>query len=204
MGASSADATEAERGKSVLIRNHPTERMESRGSLVMLAPAHSDFFLDPTNAVRKSNALFYYQSMKGDFVANVVVQPDFKTTYDAGGLLVMDSSRRWIKLAFELTDLGYPSVVSVVTSGSSDDCNGERVEGARAVHLQIVRNGQQWALHYAHGGRRWKMVRYFRLKMKDEVKVGIEVQSPLGEGCRAVFRQLRMSPGKVKDLRQGR
>jgi regulation of enolase protein 1 (concanavalin A-like superfamily) len=204
MGASSADATEHERDKSVPDRNHPTELMDSRGSLVMLAPARSDFFLDPTNAVRKSNAPFYYQSMKGDFVAKVVVRPDFKTAYDAGGLLVMDSTKRWIKLAFELTDLGYPSVVSVVTSGSSDDCNGERVQGTRAVHLQIVRNGQQWALHYSRGGRRWKMVRTFRLKMKDEVRVGIEVQSPLGQGCRAVFRQLSVAPGSVKDLRQGR
>jgi uncharacterized protein len=185
-------------------RTQLSEITDNKATWRIVAPAGTDFFLDPTNGVHKGDAPFYCRRMKGDFAASVIVQPEFRKTYDAGGLLVMESSRRWIKLAFELTDLGCPSVVSVVTAGSSDDCNGERVQDGSAIHLQIVRQGEQWALHYSLKGRRWRMVRYFRLKMKAEVKVGVEAQSPAGQGCRVTFRRLRLAPGSVENLRQGR
>lgn len=176
---------------------------EYGGEIEIAAPAGSDFFIDPMTGVEKHDAPFCYEKRKGDFAIRARVKPDFRKTYDAGGLFVYDTARKWIKLEFEKTESGCPSVVSVVTSGSSDCCNGER-PGGEEVNLQILRRGDQWALHYSPDGKRWNMVRYFRLKMKEQVRVGIVAQSPLGRGCTVTFSGLVISENRVKDIRKGK
>ena len=188
----------------MLIMNKADELSETDKVIELVAPAISDFFIDERKAIEKNDAPFYYEKRKGDFSMRVAVRPEFKKNYDAGGLFVYDSAKRWIKLEFEKTDLGHPSVVSVVTDATSDDCNGEALPGQDEVFLQIVRSGPYWALHYSLDGKIWKMVRYFKLTMKDEVRVGIEAQSPVGKGCRVSFRDLRISDKAVKDMRKGK
>ena len=92
---------------------------ESNGEIEIAAPAGSDFFIDPMTGVEKHDAPFCYEKVKGDFAIRARVKPDFQKTYDAGGLFEYDTARKWIKLEFEKTDPGCPSVVSVVTSGFS-------------------------------------------------------------------------------------
>jgi uncharacterized protein len=177
---------------------------ETKDAIEIHAPAKTDFFVDELGGVEKGDAPFYYEKRLGDFVLRAKVEPEFKKDYDAGGLFVFDSGKKWIKLEFEMTDLGYPSVVSVVTDGSSDDCNGEKLEGVDAIWLQIVRKGDHWALHYSIDGKKWKMVRYFKLKMKAEVKAGLEAQSPIGKGCKAEFKGFKLSGDAVKNMRKGK
>jgi len=170
----------------------------------LVAPAGSDFFIDPRSGVAKGNAPFYCEKVEGDFTAKAWVKPGFKKAYDAGGILVYDSPSKWIKLAFEMTDLGYPSIVSVVTDGCSDDANGERMNRIHEVRLQMARQGDLWALYYSLDGRRWSMVRYFRLRMKGAVRVGLEAQSPVGRGCAVAFRGFSIAAGAPKDMSKGK
>jgi regulation of enolase protein 1 (concanavalin A-like superfamily) len=176
----------------------------SGDEIEILAPARTDFFIDSSGGIEKGDAPFYFEKVEGDFTMRASVRPGFKKKYDAGGLFVLDSARKWIKLEFELTDLGYPSVVSVVTDGDSDDCNGESLAGRDEVHLQVARKGDRWALHYSLDGRSWRMVRYFRLKMKGAVRAGIEAQSPVGSGCHVAYRGFTIADKAVKDMRKGR
>jgi uncharacterized protein len=177
---------------------------ETKDCIEIVAPGESDFFIDMQSMKERDNAPFYYEKRKGDFVARVKVRPDFKKSYDAGGLFVYDSGKKWIKLEFELTDLGYPSVVSVVTDKVSDDANGERRDDAAEIWLQIARRGDNWVLHYSDDGKKWKMTRYFSLKMKGEVKVGLEAQSPIGKGCRVEYRGFKVDDNNLKDMRKGK
>jgi regulation of enolase protein 1 (concanavalin A-like superfamily) len=188
----------------MLTMNKAVALPNGRGGIEMVATAKSDFFVDLRTGVAKTDAPFCYQEVAGDFLARARIRPGFRKTYDAGGILVYDSARKWIKLAFELTDLGHSSVVSVVTDGSSDDANGERMDSVQELWLQVLRSGDHWALHHSLDGRKWKMARYFRLKMKPKVKVGIEAQSPLGNGCSVTFDQWKLGPLAVKDMRKGR
>jgi uncharacterized protein len=184
--------------------NSAEELSETKDKIEITAPALSDFFIDPLTKTEKSNAPFYYEMQKGDFAVSVKVKPQFVASYDAGGLFVYDSMKKWIKLEFEKTDLGYPSVVSVITDGTSDDGNGENLEDHDSIYLQIVRKGDCWGLHYSIDGKKWKMVRYFSLKMKNEVRVGLEAQSPIGYGCRVEFTRFQISEKEIKDIRSGR
>jgi uncharacterized protein len=188
----------------MLTMNKAVAIAETKDTIEIIAPPKCDFFIDSRSGIEKGDAPFYYEKVAGDFAARAWVKPLFKKTYDAGGLFVLDSAKKWIKLEFELTDLGYPSVVSVITDGTSDDANGEKLEGVEEICLQIARSGDYWALHYSLDGKKWKMVRYFRLKTKGSVRVGLEAQSPLGSGCSAAFRGYKVAPGAVKDMRKGK
>lgn len=188
----------------MLIMNKAIVISETKDAIEIEAPGKTDFFIDEMSGTEKNDAPFYYEKKKGDFVAAARVRPGFKKDYDAGCLFVYDSKSKWIKLGFEKTDLGYPSIVSVVTDRTSDDCNGEKLESCEEIWLQIVRKGEHWALHYSVDGKAWKMVRYFRLKMKQEVKIGLETQSPLGNGCAAIFSGLRISEKQIKNMRKGK
>jgi len=175
---------------------------ESGGTIVLTAPARTDNFIDMFSREAKFTAPFYYIEREGDFVARCAIEPAFGATYDAGGLFVCESPARWIKLEFEMTDLGHPSAVAVVTDGVSDDANGERIDAPRA-RFQVARRGDCWSLHYAADGGLWKMVRYFHLAMNRRVKVGIQAQSPVGEGCRVAFTGFEVLDNTLANMRAG-
>jgi uncharacterized protein len=188
----------------MLIMNRAKMISETKSVIEIEAPGKTDFFIDMFSMKPVDDAPFYYEKRKGDFVARVKVRPGFKKNYDAGGLFVYDTAKKWIKLEFEMTDLGYPSVVSVVTDGVSDDCNGEKAQGVEELWLQIVRKGDNWVLHHSEDGKKWKMVRYFQLKMKDEVRIGLEAQSPRGNGCKVEFSGFRIADNTLADMRKGK
>jgi regulation of enolase protein 1 (concanavalin A-like superfamily) len=56
----------------------------------------------------KCNAPFYFFNVDYDFDISVKIKPEFLNFYDAGGILIYQDARHWIKAAFESTDLGYP------------------------------------------------------------------------------------------------
>jgi len=188
----------------MLMMNQGKVISETKNTIELIAPEKSDFFIDNMNQIERNNAPFYYVKRKGDFILKVRVKPDFKNTYDAGGLFIFDSKKKWIKLEFEKTDIGYTSIVSVITNGTSDDCNGEKVDKNNHVFLQIMRKDDYWCLYYSIDGKSWKMVRYFKLKMKNEVKIGIVVQSPIGNGCKVLFSNFKIANNEIKNIRKGK
>ena len=177
---------------------------ETEDFIEITAPAQSDFFIDELNDLEINNAPFYYVKRRGDFVLSAKVQPQFTKNFDAGGLFIYDLPKKWIKLEFEQTDLGYPSIVSVITDGMSDDCNGERMDGLESVYLQIIRKNDYWMLHYSLNGKKWKFVRYFKLKMKSEVKIGLEAQAPVGKSCKVIFSKIKISENEIINMKKGK
>jgi len=94
-------------------------------------------------------------------------------------------------------------VVSVVTNGVSDDSNGCNIE-ADSVWLQVVRAGNNFAIHYSLDGEKYDMVRLFSLPVESTVKVGLEAQCPAGEGGYRYFSHLSIEKKTVRNLRAGR
>ncbi len=107
------------------LRNNATSFIESDNSMEIISPPETDYFIDICSDYKLSNAPFYYTVVKGDFIFRCEVLPELNETFDAGGLFVYESDTKWIKFAYEKTDLGYSSLVLVVTNKTSDDCNGE-------------------------------------------------------------------------------
>jgi uncharacterized protein len=168
----------------------------------IIAKEKTDFFIDGLNNYKKANAPFYYEEVDWNFELKICITPEFLKTYDAGGILVLENENKWIKAAFELTDLGYKSVVTVVTNEYSDDCNGEKIEN-KSIWIRIIRKDNYWAIHYSSDGIIWKMARYFSLNMEKKVSIGIIAQSPVGDGCVVNFKNLEIKENKYNNIRNG-
>ncbi len=174
---------------------------DENGLIEIIAPAKSNFFIDILSKRKEFSAPIYYQDYTGDFILRCKVNPFFTDTYDAGGLVVFESPVKWIKLAFEKTDIGYESVVNVVTNKVSDDSNGERVNND-SIWLQVVRRGSNWVTHYSIDGKEWRMVRYFYLSLRKKLRIGLFSQSPLGKGCKSIFNNFEVLPNTYDDIRK--
>lgn len=182
------------------LMNQVLDMKVTDGEIFMRAGRHTNHFIDGPSGFRVANAPFWHTRQNGDFVLRCRVGVDFQSTYDNGCLFIHDTDDRWIKFAFEKTEYGYASVVAVVTDGTSDDCNGERIEGD-AVWLQVLRKGDDWALHYSIDGLAWRMVRYFRMHLPRTVRVGVSLQSPTGDSVTGRFSGLTITQNPYVNLR---
>ena len=52
-------------------------------------------------------------------------------------------------------------------------------------------------------GAYWQLLRYFTLGEASGARVGFLAQSPIGDGCTAVFDSITYQPGAPADLRDG-
>lgn len=137
----------------------------------------------------------------GDFLLSAEVEVEFRSTFDAGVLVLWSDETHWAKLCFEYSPQGEAMVVSVVTNGISDDANGPVPAGPR-VHLRVGRRGRTGVMHYSEDGAWWRLVRVFRLP-DGPLKAGFEVQSPTGEGVVARFGKIAFRRVTLQDPRNG-
>ena len=184
-----------------------SEVITREDEIAIYAPAGSDYFNNPvpenkTFMKPQGDAPFYYTEVEGDFVFKAKVRPDFEATYDAACIMVIQDENTWVRAAFEKSDFGTTAVVSVVTDVVSDDANGCNIE-ADSVWLQVARVGNNFAIHYSLDGETFDMVRIYLLPVENTVKVGIEAQSPTGDGGYRYFSDLSLEKKTVADLRAG-
>lgn len=180
----------------------PLEWSTDDGSLAVTTGPATDLFVDPGDGRETLNAPRLLGRVEGDFTLSARVSVAFRSTFDAGVLLLWASARSWAKLCFELSPEGEPMVVSVVTRGVSDDCNSFVVDGGD-VRLRIARLGSAFAFHASTDGAVWRLVRHFALEPDAEPLAGFLAQSPLGAGCSVRFEEISFAPDRLADLRSG-
>jgi regulation of enolase protein 1 (concanavalin A-like superfamily) len=185
-------------------QNSPVDwRTWADDNLAITADGKTDWYIDPAGGFTRSNApaaLFTPPDERCLLSAKVSVS--FASAFDAGVLLAAVRNDLWAKVCFEYSPRGKPTVVSVVTRGASDDCNSTVIEG-REVYLRLAMTRKALAFHYSSDGRSWNLVRYFSLGGAPGMRLGFLCQSPAGEGCSAVFTEIRYRAGELKDIRSG-
>jgi hypothetical protein len=184
--------------------NPSCQAVVSDGVLALTGGAKSDLFIDPAGEEGARPDAGRLTGLPGDrdFMLAARVSVQFGNVFDAGVLLLYLSERRWAKLCYELSPQRRPTVVSVVTRGTSDDSNSFET-ASQAIWLRITRAGRAWAFHASEDGTWWRMVRYFTLGEASGARVGFLAQSPQGPGCTAVFDSVTYTSGAVADLRDG-
>ena len=185
-------------------RNRPLDWDAGDGTRLTITAAElTDLFIDPSGAgVTDNLSSAMFVPPDASFLLSARVAVDFASTYDAGVLLLMERDDLWAKLCFEYSPQQEPTVVSVVTRETSDDCNSTVIKG-REVFLRIAHTPDATAFHYSLDGRFWQMVRYFSLGRLSYPKVGLASQSPTGKKCTSVFTEIAYAPGALKDRRNG-
>jgi uncharacterized protein len=181
----------------------PCESGVSEGTLTLTAAAGTDMFIDPAGDGAPPDAgRLAGLPPDGDFIFSARVSVPFGSTFDAGVLLLHATEQRWAKLCYEYSPQGRPTAVTVVTRGTSDDCNSFETDGS-PLWLRVTRTGRAWAFHASTDGEWWRMLRYFSLGEQPEARVGFLAQSPTGPGCTVTFDHIAFSSGAPGDLRDG-
>lgn len=172
------------------------------GELSITAGERTDWFLDPGGAVNVLNAPALLAPVQRPCMLKAFVHSASAATFDAGVLAIYQGDQQWAKLCLELSPQKQVTIVSVVTNGTSDDCNSVPVNG-EAVHLRISVLEKAFAFHYSVDGTVWNLVRYFTLGESETLEIGFLSQSPVGEGCTATFTDISYLTEKLADIRSG-
>lgn len=172
------------------------------------APGNTDWFNNPIPELDGSlsspvtNAPFFYTDVEGDFSFSCKVVPNHESVYDACAIMCIEDEYVWTKAAFEKSDFGTVAAVCVVTNKISDDANGCNINQPY-MWLKVCRVGDIFSTHYSLDGETYNMIRLFHLPAKKSIKVGIEAQSPAGEGGMRKFSDIKLEKVTVKNLRAG-
>jgi len=184
--------------------NSPLDwKVEQDNILTITAGEKTDLFSDPQQGNFSINnsprALFTPQ---GNFLLSAKVEVDFRSTFDAGVLVIYENDEIWAKLCFEFSPQKQPMIVSVVNRRLSDDCNSVPIDGNH-VSLRIARVDQTFAFHFSTDRRFWHLVRYFTLGKLHNLAIGFSSQSPTGQGCTTVFSEITYTKSTLEDIRSG-
>ncbi|UOY06843.1 DUF1349 domain-containing protein [Muricauda sp. SCSIO 64092] len=183
--------------------NEPRSFELNNGILKVIAEKETDFFNNPEDHKKTATAPMLYKELKGDFVAKALVRPDFSSLWNAVALMVHIDNDNWIKFAFENSDATGRSIVSVVTKKTSDDANGVILKDQDQIWLKLVRKDNNYSMLWSKNGKEYKMTRLSTLPKVDSVKMGIEVQSPVGASATHEIVYFEIEKTTVKDLRKG-
>lgn len=177
------------------------------GIVHLFAGAGADLFVDPQQNPEGTHpdAERFVANVSGDFTLSAFVEADTAKQYDSGVLIVWASETVWAKICVEQDPQGRQRLVSVVTTGASDDANGPFLERA-AAYLRVTRKGDVFGLHASQDGKEWDLLRYFGLGVanSEPIAVGILAQSPAGPGCAARFSELSFTTETTPDMRSTR
>ena len=183
--------------------NKPQSFEIKDGILHVIAEKETDFFNNPEDGKKIATAPLLYNEVDGDFVAKVLVRPDFSSLWNAVALMVHMDNDNWIKFAFENSDATGKSIVTVVTKNLSDDTNGVILNDQDAVWLKMVRKNNIFSMLWSKNGKDFKMARLTTMKKVDSVKIGLEFQSPVGESATHYVDYFGIEKTTVKNLRKG-
>jgi len=170
--------------------------------LTISAGAKTDWFLDPGGSVNILNAPALFTQVQQPCMLKTLVSSNASAMFDAAVLAVYQADDYWAKLCFELSPQNQLTIVSVVTKGTSDDCNSVPISG-NSVYLRLSVLEKAYAFHYSLNDKTWNLVRYFSLGERQNLEIGFLSQSPTGEGCTASFSEIAFIPQKLSDLRSG-
>jgi len=186
-------------------KNAPVSfRILGDDSIALESGPATDWFVDPVdvNWDKDSAPCALFTPPDREFLFSAKVKVPFASMFDAGTIHLRVGEKLWGKLCFEFSPQGKPTVVSVVTHGKSDDCNGPTIDG-NEVYLRVAVTPGSIAFHYSTDGAFWNMARFFTLGDHTGMRVGLSAQSPCGKGCEAVFSEIRYRAGRLSDNRSG-
>jgi regulation of enolase protein 1 (concanavalin A-like superfamily) len=176
--------------------------LDAGNNLSITAGAKTDWFLDPGGSVNVLNAPALLAKVQQPCMLKALVTSNAASMFDAAVLTVYQSDDQWAKLCFELSPQGQLMIVSVVTKGTSDDCNSIPING-KSVYLRLSVLEKAYAFHYSLDAKMWNMVRYFTLGERSNLEIGFLSQSPTGEACTATFSEIELVPEPLRDIRSG-
>jgi regulation of enolase protein 1 (concanavalin A-like superfamily) len=176
----------------------------AEGKLTLTSAAKRDNFRDPNGKLSSNTApvLLSEVNNKKPFTLTARVTPAFVETYDAGALYIWVKDDLWLKMAMEMDEGRRTRMVTVRTTGTSDD-NNHDVVTAKSVYMKISSDTQTVGFYYSLDRKRWQLIRLFKNDYPDRIWLGVSAQSPLGNGTSAMFEDVLLTSTSITDFRRG-
>ena len=176
----------------------------SDGRLTLTSAAKRDNFRDPNGKLSSNTApvLLTEIDNKKPFTLTARVTPTFLETYDAGALYIWVKDDLWLKMAMEMDERRRTRMVTVRTTGTSDD-NNHDVVTAKAVHMKISSDTQTVGFYYSLDRKSWQLIKLFKNDYPDRIWLGISAQSPVGNGTSASFEDMSLAHTSITNFRLG-
>lgn len=174
------------------------------GKLSLSSPAKRDNFRDPDGKLSNNTAPMLLSKIDNTqpFTLSAKVTPTFEDTYDAGALYLWVRDDLWLKMALERDERGRIRLVTVRTTGTSDD-NNHDVVTTPGVHMKISSDTKTVGFYYSIDQREWQLIRLFKNDYPKTLWVGVSSQSPMGEGNTTVFEDVTLTRTSIADFRKG-
>lgn len=186
--------------------NGAAENTKVSGSkLTLISAAKRDNFRDPNGKLSSNTApvLLTAVDNKKPFTLTARITPTFLETYDAGALYIWVKDDLWLKMAMEMDERRRTRMVTVRTTGTSDD-NNHDVIAERAVHMKISSDTHTVGFYYSVDEQSWQLIRLFRNEYPETIWLGISTQSPVGNGTSATFENMSLTQTSIADFRLGK
>jgi hypothetical protein len=171
--------------------------VDKTGAFTLAAGKKTDWFVWPGGGDYRPDssprALF---KTDGNFSFSTRVDVTAHAIYDAGCIALVGTAARWAKFCLEAQADGGLAIVSVVTRDLSDDTTSYPVTGT-STWLKVAKDQRGIFFYASPDGRAWNIVRKFSLDAPAGLSAGFSVQSPEGDGARAVFSDVHYTTGKI-------
>jgi uncharacterized protein len=189
-----------------LALNEAEKNVKVEGARLMLSsPAKRDNFRDPDGKLSNNTAPMLLSEVDNSkpFTFTAKVTPVFQDTYDAGALYIWVRDDLWLKMAMERDERARTRLVSVRTTGTSDD-NNHDVVTAKSVHMKISSDTKTVGFYYSLGNDEWQLIRLFKNEYPEKIWLGVSSQSPVGNGNSSTFENLALTQKSIADFRLGK
>lgn len=173
--------------------------------LILSSPAKRDNFRDPNGELSNNTAPMLLSKVDNTkpFTITANVTPTFLETYDAGALYIWVRDDLWLKMAMERDERGRTRLVTVRTTGTSDD-NNHDVVTAKSVSMKISSDTKTVGFYYSLDDQEWQLIKLFQNAYPDTIWLGVSSQSPLGNGNASTFENIAVTQTSVADFRLGK
>jgi uncharacterized protein len=166
--------------------NEPPAWSDRDGALRLSTAPDTDFWRTTHYGFIRDTGHFRYRGVRGDFVARVCIEGEFRDQYDQAGLMVREDAETWLKCGIELVD-GRQCASVVLTRGLSDWSVVPLDPAPPRLWVEVRRVAE--AVHVLYGVEAPdRLQRMGALSTAHELQVGVMAASPDGSGFQAVLR----------------
>ncbi len=166
--------------------NQPKQWKIDGDTVTITTNPQTDFWQKTHDGGVRDNGHFLYQSIAGDFTAEVTFEGNYTAQYDQAGLMLRLDEANWLKCGIEYVD-GVQYVSAVVTRDYSDWSVAPWLSESRRVKLRLTCRGKTAEVQYSLDGTNFRLLRQAYLPIAYPVKVGLMCASPLGDGFTVLF-----------------
>jgi len=172
--------------------NEPREWRVEGDRLIVTADPKTDFWRVTHYGFTRDNGHFRYETVAGDFMAQVKVVGGFRQLYDQAGLMLRLDERNWIKCGVEYVE-GEQNASAVVTRDFSDWSVAPLPGSPEAFWLRVIRRDDHAEIHFSLDGATFSLMRLGYLAPSGVLMVGPMCAAPEGEGFTVTFSEWQVS-----------